>query len=130
MPHQDAGRRTEPPVSVPTAQGASPAATATPEPLLEPPGVRLRCGSQGFQGVPRRVLVPHPPMANSTVWVLPSTIMPCAISRRARVAVRSALRSRHASQPPVTVLPSISIRSFNAIGTPCSGPTAWPARIA
>src|SRR2546427_6997421 len=32
--------RTEPPVSVPIAQGANLAATATPEPLLEPPGVR------------------------------------------------------------------------------------------
>ena len=41
MPHQEAGSRTEPPVSVPIAQGASPAATATPEPLLDPPGVRL-----------------------------------------------------------------------------------------
>jgi hypothetical protein len=57
IPHQDAGSRTEPPVSVPTAQGASPAATATPEPLLEPPGVRWRLGSHGFQGVPRREFV-------------------------------------------------------------------------
>src|SRR5438067_2510898 len=39
MPQKDAGSRTEPPVSVPIAQGASRAATATPEPLLEPPGV-------------------------------------------------------------------------------------------
>jgi len=39
MPHQDAGTRTEPPVSVPTAQGTMRAATATLEPLLEPPGV-------------------------------------------------------------------------------------------
>ena len=91
MPHQEAGRRTEPPVSVPTAQGASPAATATPEPLLEPPGVRLRCGSHGFQGVPRRVFVPQPPIANSTVCVFPSTMMPWAISRRASVAVRVGL---------------------------------------
>ena len=38
MPHQAAGSRTEPPVSVPMATGASPAATATPDPLDEPPG--------------------------------------------------------------------------------------------
>jgi hypothetical protein len=44
--------RTEPPVSVPTAHGTSRAATATPDPLLEPPGVRANLQSQGFQGVP------------------------------------------------------------------------------
>ena len=37
MPHRAAGTRTEPPVSVPMAMGASPLATATPDPLLEPP---------------------------------------------------------------------------------------------
>src|SRR5215208_3534477 len=107
MPHQEAGSRTEPPVSVPTAHGTRRAATATPEPLLDPPGVRLRCGSHGFHGVPRRAFVPQPPMANSTVWVLPSTIMPCATRRRASVAVRAALLLRHASQPPLTIFPSI-----------------------
>ena len=40
MPHIAAGIRTDPPVSVPTAQPASPADTATPDPLDEPPGVR------------------------------------------------------------------------------------------
>src|SRR5437773_8930557 len=86
-PHHDAGSRTEPPVSVPIAQGAKPAATATPEPLLEPPGVRATVGSHGFHGVPRCWLVPHPPIANSTVCVLPMTIIPAATRRRARVAV-------------------------------------------
>src|SRR5215475_12544944 len=73
MPHQAAGRRTEPPVSVPMATGARPAATATPEPLDEPPGVRCTVRSHGFLGVPRWVLVPQLPIANSTVCVLPST---------------------------------------------------------
>jgi hypothetical protein len=43
--------RTEPPVSVPSAIGASPAPTATPEPLDEPPGA---CGIEdhGLCGVP------------------------------------------------------------------------------
>src|SRR5437868_14789053 len=100
-PHHDAGSRTEPPVSLPIAHGASAAATATPEPLLEPPGVRLRLGSQGFHGVPNWVLVPQPPIANCTVWVLPSTIMPCAIKRRANVEVWVATRLRQAPQPPV-----------------------------
>ena len=59
MPHHAAGRRTEPPVSVPIATGARPAATATPEPLEEPPGVRCTVGSHGFRGVPMCVLVPE-----------------------------------------------------------------------
>ena len=44
--------RTEPPVSLPMAAAASPAAAATAEPLLEPPGSRCTSASQGFQGVP------------------------------------------------------------------------------
>ena len=39
-PQYEAGSRTEPPVSVPMAAGTMPAATATPEPEEEPPGVR------------------------------------------------------------------------------------------
>ena len=91
MPHQEAGSRTEPPVSVPIAHGARPAATATPEPLLDPPGVRCAAGPTGSTACRACELVPQPPIANSTVWVLPSTIMPCAIRRRASVAVRGGL---------------------------------------
>src|SRR6201985_1282728 len=86
-PHHQDGNRTAPPVSVPIAQGAKPAATATPEPLLDPPGVRATSRSQGFHGVPRCWLVPQPPIANSTVCVLPMTMSPAAISLCAKVAV-------------------------------------------
>ena len=61
MPFHAAGMRTEPPVSVPIAQGAIRAATATPEPEDEPPGARCVLSSQGFHGVPRCWLVPQPP---------------------------------------------------------------------
>src|SRR5215468_6870614 len=45
MPHACDGLTIEPSVSVPTASGASPAATATPEPELEPDGLRpAPCG--------------------------------------------------------------------------------------
>src|SRR3984957_14838846 len=86
-PHHAAGSRTDPPGSVPIAPGAPPRGTATPEPLLDPPGARATSRSHGFHGVPMWWLVPQPPIANSTVWVLPSTIMPAAISLRAKVAV-------------------------------------------
>ena len=51
MPQKDAGQRTEPPVSEPKEQGASPPATTAALPPLEPPGTRVR--SQGFFGRPK-----------------------------------------------------------------------------
>ena len=39
-PQKEAGMRTEPPPSLPIASGPTPAATAAPEPALEPPGER------------------------------------------------------------------------------------------
>ena len=42
MPHNDAGMRIEPPVSLPMAIGTMPAATAAADPPLDPPGIRLR----------------------------------------------------------------------------------------
>ncbi len=42
IPHRAAGWRIEPPVSVPIAHGASPAATAAALPPEEPPGTRSR----------------------------------------------------------------------------------------
>ena len=94
MPHRLAGMRTEPPVSLPMAAGASAAATATPDPLLEPPGERGVRRSHGFHGVPMVVFVPQLPKANSTMWVLPSAIMPAAARRRTAVAVSGDTRSR------------------------------------
>ena len=45
-----AGTRPEPAVSVPSASGTSPAATATAEPELEPPGISV--GSSVLRGTP------------------------------------------------------------------------------
>ena len=42
MPHSAAGMRTDPPVSEPMPPGASRAATATPVPPLDAPGMRSR----------------------------------------------------------------------------------------
>ena len=61
-PHNAAGMRTEPPVSVPSAAGAIPAATATADPEDEPPATRCTARSAGFQGAPIGWLVPHVPM--------------------------------------------------------------------
>ena len=49
-PQSEAGMRIEPPVSVPSATGHSPAATEAPEPELEPPVTRSV--SQGLRAAP------------------------------------------------------------------------------
>src|SRR5438128_2900667 len=110
IPFHAAGMRTEPPVSVPIATGARPDATATPEPLDEPPGVRWTFRSHGLRGVPMCVLVPQLPIANSTVWVLPRTIMPAELSRSARVAVTGETRPIHTFERPVVTRPSSPTR--------------------
>src|SRR4030095_7766928 len=62
--------------SEPSAAGASPAATATAEPLLDPPATRRTDVSHGFQGAPIGSLRPPPPNANPTLCVFASGITP------------------------------------------------------
>jgi hypothetical protein len=50
IPQNEAGTRTDPPVSVPKAKSQSPAATAAAEPEEEPPGTRP--GARGLIGGP------------------------------------------------------------------------------
>src|SRR5690606_20230667 len=56
MPHMPDGDTIDPFVSVPTARGAYPAATATPEPELDPDG--FRSSWYGFTVCPPRPLHP------------------------------------------------------------------------
>src|SRR3990172_5072990 len=84
-PLSDAGCRTEPPVSVPSAQIASPAATAAAEPPEEPPGTVLR--SHGLWTGPNAEFSFEEPIANSSQLVLPSSTEPS--ERRRSHAVQS-----------------------------------------
>ncbi len=74
-PQKAAGWRIEPPVSLPKASGLNPAATAAAEPPDDPPGTRLV--SHGLCVGPKAEFSVDEPMANSSVFVLPSTTMPC-----------------------------------------------------
>ncbi len=56
IPQHAAGMRIDPPVSEPYETSASPLATATAEPLDDPPGTRS--GSRGLTGVPKAALIP------------------------------------------------------------------------
>ena len=66
----------EPPVSVPVAPATIPAATAAAEPPDEPPGTRV--WSHGLLTVPKKLFSFDEPMANSSMLVLPTLIMPAA----------------------------------------------------
>ena len=73
----------EPPVSEPSAHGARPAETAAAEPPPEPPGTRV--GSQGLREGPYAEFSVDEPIANSSVFVLPSSRRPRPLQRPATV---------------------------------------------
>src|SRR2546421_7245167 len=85
IPHSAAGWRIEPPVSVPSAHGASPAATAAALPPEEPPGTRVR--SQGLSTAPKAEFSFDEPIANSSWFVLASKAAPAERRRATAVAV-------------------------------------------
>ena len=74
----------DPPVSVPVAQGTSPAPTAAADPPEEPPGARPR--SHGLRAGPNQLVSLDDPMANSSMFVLPRHTVPAADSRATTVA--------------------------------------------
>ena len=83
-PHRAAGCRIEPPVSEPSASGTNPAATAAAEPPEDPPGTRLT--SWGLRVGPVAEVSVEEPMANSSMFVLPTTTAPAARRRDTTVA--------------------------------------------
>ncbi len=85
IPHSAAGWRIEPPVSVPSAHGARPAATAAALPPEEPPGTRPR--SHGLSVAPNAEFSVEEPIANSSWLVLASSVAPASRSRATAVAV-------------------------------------------
>jgi hypothetical protein len=74
-----AGCRIDPPVSVPSDPAQSEAATAAAEPPEDPPGT---CASdQGFRTGPRELFSVDDPIANSSMFSLPSITVPASASR-------------------------------------------------
>ncbi len=79
VPVSEAGWRIEPPVSVAVAASARSAATAAAEPPDEPPGVSGRLElreRQGFTTGPNALVSFDEPMANSSMFSLPSITAP------------------------------------------------------
>src|SRR3954453_2778451 len=125
MPHRDAGWRMDPPVSVPIAHGASPAATAAALPPDEPPGTRLR--SHGFRTGPKPEFSFDEPIANSSMLVLPSTAAPAARRFATAVQVYGGRYPSRIRDAAMLGTPSTQKRSLTASGTPASGPSAFAA---
>src|SRR6266851_3294987 len=92
MPHRAAGWRIEPPVSVPSAHGASPAATAAALPPEEPPGTRSRF--HGLSTGPKAEFSLEEPIANSSWLVFPSTQAPHRAGRVRRAIALEYARAR------------------------------------
>src|SRR5439155_17722333 len=80
MPQHAAGPRMEPPVSLPVAPGHRKAATAAPDPPLEPPGERS--SAHGLRVGPYHGLFVVEPAANSCVLHLPTRTAPASSRRR------------------------------------------------
>ena len=85
IPHSAAGWRIEPPVSVPSAQGVRPAATAAALPPEEPPGTRARF--HGLSTGPKAEFSFEEPIANSSWLVFASSVAPASRRRDTELAV-------------------------------------------
>ena len=124
MPQSDAGIRIEPPVSEPSAPTQSLAATAAPEPPLEPPGT---CAVfHGLRVAPKCGFWVVTPKACSCRFVLPMMIAPAALRRATTVASALALRLETAFAPQVVSVPARWMMSLTAIGIPRSSPGFLP----
>src|SRR5688572_17310752 len=121
-PVSAAGWRIEPPVSVPVAAGASRPATAAAEPPDEPPGTFFR--SQGFFTGPYQLVSLDEPIANSSMFALPSMTTPDCDNRSTSVASYGATKLDNMREPQVVNTPSVQKISLCRIGRPASAPAS------
>ena len=127
-PQNDAGLRSEPPMSEPSASGTMPAASAHAAPPLDPPAERE--GSTGLRVTPKTVLKVWEPAANSGTLVLPTKTAPARRTRSTSSSSWSATWSARTGEPKVCGQPSSAWVSFTANGRPCSGPVGSPEACA
>src|SRR5580698_8613326 len=130
IPLIDEGQTIEPSVSVPTAAAHRFAATAAPDPELDPQG--LRSSAYGLRVCPPRPLHPlterdERKLAHSLRLVFPRITAPAARSRSTIPASRGVGASISASEPAVVcILSAVSMLSLMSTGMPCSGPRFGP----
>src|SRR2546425_5537534 len=124
------GETIEPSVSVPIAAAARFAATALPDPELDPEG--LRSSAYGFFVWPPRPLQPlvecvERKLAHSLRLVFPRTTTPAWRRRPTMNASVGGVTPASASDPAVVIRRSaVALVSLSRIGMPCSGPRGRP----
>jgi hypothetical protein len=125
------GDTIEPSVSLPIATAARLAATAAPEPELEPDG--FRSSAYGLRHWPPRPLQPleecvERKFAHSERLVLPSSTAPASRSFFTRNASAAGVAPTSAREPALVFMRSaVPTLSFRTIGIPWSGPRTLPA---
>src|SRR5213079_1637981 len=119
-PQNDAGWRTDPPVSEPSAAGTAPAATSAAEPPDEPPGTRVL--SNGWSERPYAECSVDEPMPNSSQFVFPAISAPAAFSFVTAVASYGERYASRIFEPQLVVNSRVQMLSFTATGMPYNTP--------
>ena len=101
--------RAEPP-------GSEPGGHRRGRPPPEPPGTRE--GSHGFRDGPQAEFSVDDPIANSSVFVLPSSERPALFTRAATVASKTGVYPLRIREPAVVSTPLVEMTSLSAIGIP------------
>ena len=115
-----AGLRSEPPMSLPSATGTKPAASAAAAPPDDPPAERP-C-RYGLWVTPKTGLKVCEPAANSGTFVFPIRMAPAAFSRATTSSSRAGTVFACSGEPHVVRMPPVACVSLCATGRPCSGP--------
>src|SRR5690606_13893748 len=118
------GWRIEPPVSVPIDKGAIDAARHAAAPPLEPPGIRSR--SHGLRVGWKALFSVEPPIANSSIFVLPISTASAARSLSTTVALYGGTNFSRIREAHDVTSPLVQITSLIATGRPPSGPIVSP----
>ena len=106
---------------MPCAAGTRPAATAAPEPPLEPLVDRLT--SQGLRAGPNSTGSQVGAIPNSGQFALPTITRPARRSRTTSSESNDEALSRRNTEPSVNLVPLASAtRSLSRYGTPANGP--------
>ena len=123
---QTDGIRTDPPVSEPIATGANPNATEAAAPDDEPPETASVSCTHGDVAV--FGFSPKPENANSDICVFPKHTVPIAVAFFKTSASSDGTRFFNSKEPASVLIPAVSYKSFQLIGTPSSGDRRNPSR--
>ena len=126
-PQKLAGCLIEPPVSEPSAHGTRFAATAAADPPEEPPGTLFKF--QGFLVFLKYEYSVEPPMANSSMFSFPKSIIFSAFNFSTTVASYGETKFSNILELHVVFTPFVHMLSFIPIGIPAKSPLISPLSI-